>query len=77
MSNKLEAGVYQHFKGNLYQVVGEAKHSETGEELVVYRPMYGDQALWVRPKAMFIESVDVDGELKPRFAPVEADGRLM
>ena len=64
----LRPGIYKHYKGNLYQVVEVATHSETLEELVVYRPMYGEQALWVRPLAMFTEEVDVGGVMVPRFA---------
>ena len=52
------------------QVIGTATHSETGDTLVVYRPLYGDQALWVRPLAMFTETVERDGKVQPRFARV-------
>ncbi|MFP1681501.1 DUF1653 domain-containing protein [Alloalcanivorax sp. C16-1] len=61
-------GRYRHFKGNEYQVLGTATHSETGEALVVYRPLYGDGDLWVRPLAMFQETVLRDGQERPRFA---------
>ena len=50
--------VYRHFKGNRYYVEGVARDSETGEEMVVYRQLYGDRALWVRPKSMFLSEVD-------------------
>jgi hypothetical protein len=65
-------GIYEHYKKKRYQVIGVARHSETLEEMVVYRALYdseefGDQALWVRPKAMFLEEVDVDGVRVPRF----------
>ena len=63
---KLQAGIYQHYKGNLYQVFHVARHSET-EELVVYQCLYGDYSIWVRPLTMFIETVDVDGQPVPRF----------
>ncbi len=61
------AGRYRHYKGNEYTVVGVARHSETEEELVVYRQEYGDFGLWVRPKQMFVETVTVNGEAIPRF----------
>ncbi|WP_417385858.1 DUF1653 domain-containing protein [Gimesia sp.] len=70
----MKTGHYRHYKGNSYTVIGVARHSETDEELVVYRPEYGERGLWVRPKAMFLESVEVNGEQVPRFAylgPVE------
>ena len=63
----LKIGRYRHYKGNVYQVMGVAKHSEDETELVVYKPLYGDQRLWVRPLSMFIETVQVNGETKPRF----------
>ncbi|MGE3409109.1 MAG: DUF1653 domain-containing protein [Pirellulales bacterium] len=61
------AGRYRHYKGGEYTVLGVARHSETEEELVVYRPEYGEGGLWVRPKAMFLETVEVDGQTVPRF----------
>ncbi|MBR4700941.1 MAG: DUF1653 domain-containing protein [Oscillospiraceae bacterium] len=64
---ELKLGLYRHFKGNYYEVLGVARHSETGEELVVYRPLYGERGLWVRPLAMFTETVERDGKLMPRF----------
>jgi hypothetical protein len=60
-------GRYRHFKGGEYEVVGVARHSETDERLVVYRPLYGDGGLWVRPAAMFLEPVPHDGRTVPRF----------
>jgi hypothetical protein len=63
----LEIGRYRHYKGNEYEVIGVAKHSEDETELVVYRPLYGERALWVRPLSMFIETVKVNGETIPRF----------
>ena len=66
-------GRYRHYKGNDYTVLGVARHSETLEELVVYRQDYGDRGLWVRPAAMFAETVEVDGTCVPRFARI-ADG---
>ena len=66
----VKVGRYRHYKGNDYQVEGVATHSESGAQLVVYRPLYGDRALWVRPLDMFSEVVERDGELVPRFAYV-------
>lgn len=60
-------GRYRHHRGNEYEVIGIARHSETEEHLVVYRTLYGDHSLWVRPLGMFMESVTVDGQEKPRF----------
>lgn len=60
-------GRYRHYKGNEYTVVGVARHSETLEDMVVYRPEYGERALWVRPESMFLESVTIDGRQAPRF----------
>lgn len=64
----LKPGKYRHYKGNDYEVIGVAKHSEDESELVVYRPLYGEGRLWVRPLAMFIESVNLNGKTVPRFA---------
>lgn len=66
-SNEPAPGRYRHYKGNEYEVLGVARHSETDERLVVYRPLYGEGALWVRPLAMFLETVTVNGEPVPRF----------
>lgn len=63
----IAAGRYRHYKGNEYSVLGVARHSETLEELVVYRQEYGDRGLWVRPKRMFLELVMVAGQQVPRF----------
>lgn len=63
----MKLGRYRHYKGNEYIVIGDAKHSETLEEMVVYRPDYGERGLWVRPKAMFLETVNVAGQRVPRF----------
>ena len=60
-------GVYEHYKGQKYCVVGEAKHSETMEDLVVYRQLYAPYGLWVRPKDMFLETVIMEGNEMPRF----------
>ncbi|MEH6471833.1 MAG: DUF1653 domain-containing protein [Halopseudomonas sp.] len=63
----LQPGRYRHYKGNEYQVIGVARHSETEESLVVYRPLYGAGELWVRPLEMFLESVETDQGSQPRF----------
>lgn len=64
---EIKPGKYRHFKGNLYEVIGVARHSETQEEMVVYRALYGEHGLWVRPVAMWTEAVDRDGYHGPRF----------
>ena len=63
-------GLYRHYKGKDYRVVGVARHSETEEPLVVYQALYGERGLWIRPAAMFNETVEVDGKRVPRFARV-------
>jgi len=70
--NELKPGQYQHYKGNFYKVIGVAHHSETLEELVVYQALYdseefGKNALWVRPKDMFMENVTIKEKEVPRF----------
>jgi hypothetical protein len=67
-------GRYRHYKGNEYAVIGVARHSETEERLVVYRCLYGDFSLWVRPLAMFQETVVVDGREVPRFRQCDDEG---
>ena len=64
-------GCYRHYKGKHYEVIGVARHSESEEELVVYRCLYGDSSLWVRPVAMFLEEVLIEGQAMPRFARCE------
>ncbi|ALS97540.1 DUF1653 domain-containing protein [Lacimicrobium alkaliphilum] len=64
----VKPGRYRHYKGNDYQVLGVARHSEDETEFVVYRPLYGEGALWIRPLSMFTEEVEVEGKLVPRFA---------
>ena len=61
-------GRYRHYKGGEYEVIGVARHSETLEPLVVYRPLYNSSGWWVRPHAMFFESLTHEGVLQPRFA---------
>lgn len=65
-----EPGRYRHYKGNEYTVIGTARHSETLEEMVLYRQEYGDHGLWVRPKQMFSEVVKINGQEVPRFQPL-------
>lgn len=66
----IRTGRYRHYKRKEYTVLGTARHSETLEELVVYRQEYGDHGLWVRPQQMFLETVTVDGQEVPRFRPL-------
>lgn len=63
----VQPGRYRHYKGNDYEVIGVAKHSETEEIFVVYRALYGERDLWIRPAAMFLETVVVEGLPRPRF----------
>ena len=69
--SKLVGRTFRHFKGNLYRLEGFAKDSETLEEMVVYRALYGELGLWVRPAKMFFETVERDGRTTKRFEPVE------
>ena len=69
----LQQGRYRHYKGKDYIVLGVARHSETEEQLAVYRTDYGDRSLWVRPLAMFQETVEIDGHLRPRFQYVSPE----
>jgi hypothetical protein len=70
---EITPGRYRHYKGNEYTVLGVARHSETLEEFVVYRQEYGDLGLWVRPAAMFAETVTLDGTVVPRFAAIRVE----
>lgn len=63
----IRPGRYRHYKGNEYEVIDIARHSESEEEMVVYRKLYGDRSLWVRPLGMFLEDVLIDGRMVPRF----------
>jgi hypothetical protein len=67
----LKPGVYRHFKGNLYRLIGIASHSETLEPMAVYQALYGEKGLWVRPAAMWSEIVNKDGYCGPRFTFIE------
>ena len=71
MDEKVKPGIYRHYKGNLYRVMGVGRHSETLEEFVVYIALYdgefGKNSIWIRPLGMFLENVEVDGKKMPRF----------
>ena len=69
----ISPGLYRHYKGQLYQVFSVARHSETREWMVVYQALYGDFGWWVRPAAMFGETVVIEGKEQPRFAKVAAE----
>lgn len=69
----LQTGLYRHYKGQQYRVLGVARHSETEEELVIYQALYGEYGLWARPLSMFRESVQVDGEQLPRFSLISVE----
>ena len=64
-------GLYRHYKGKNYRVIAQATHSETLEQMVVYQALYGEGGMWVRPLAMFLEDVTIEGVIQPRFALVE------
>jgi hypothetical protein len=64
-------GRYRHYKGGLYEVVDTVRHSETCEPMTLYRALYGENGLWVRPAAMFLETVNIDGVVQPRFTRIE------
>ncbi|WP_336943991.1 DUF1653 domain-containing protein [Acinetobacter modestus] len=69
----LQRGIYQHYKGQIYQIFNVARHSETEEQLVVYQCLYGDYSMWVRPLSMFVETVELeDGQVIPRFKLIQA-----
>ncbi len=70
---KLEKGLYRHYKGNLYEVILTAQHSETEEWMVVYKALYGDKGIWVRPYDMFTENVEVEGKKISRFEKIEGE----
>ena len=71
MSEAIKPGKYRHYKGNEYQVICMATHSETLEPMVVYQALYGEKGIWVRPARMWNELVEVNGQTVLRFAPVE------
>ncbi len=72
MSQTIPQGIYRHYKGSLYQVLHTAQHSETEETLIVYRCLYGEYDVWVRPLSMFSEIVMIDGKEVPRFELIKA-----
>lgn len=73
MNVKLKEGIYRHYKGNLYEVLMTAQHSETEEWMVVYRALYAQRGIWVRPYEMFVEKVESDGMIVPRFEKLEGE----
>ena len=73
MDSSIPPGRYRHYKGKDYHVLGCARHSETEEEFVVYRALYGAGGLWIRPKSMFVETVRVGSQNLPRFSLLEPD----
>ena len=66
-AQNLKRGIYSHYSGRLYEVVGVARHSESLEEMVVYQAQYGEKDIWVRPLSMFVESLEIKGVMTPRF----------
>jgi hypothetical protein len=71
MNEKIALGKYRHFKGNDYEVIALAKHSETLEDMVVYRALYGEMGIWVRPASMWQEMITRDGKTFRRFEKIE------
>lgn len=69
-------GLYRHYKGLMYEVIDTARHSETLEPMTLYRALYGERGLWVRPAAMFEETVVIDGQIQPRFRRMEDSSEL-
>ena len=70
----IQLGIYRHYKGNKYEVIGFAKHSETLEEMVIYRALYGENGTWVRPLSMWENLIEVDGKTVKRFE-LDDDGK--
>ncbi len=70
-AKSIKLGIYEHYKKNRYQVLGVAVHSETLEELIIYKALYGEGLTWVRPLEMFFEEVEIEGKMIPRFTFVE------
>lgn len=67
MNAKIKKGIYQHYKGNYYEIIDSARHTETLEEFVIYRALYGNHELWIRPLAMFLQDVEIHGIRTKRF----------
>jgi hypothetical protein len=63
----MKTGIYEHYKGNRYEVIDTVRHSESEELMVLYRALYGDEGLWVRPYPMFFEEIEIDKKAVPRF----------
>jgi len=76
MTERIPLGLYRHYKGQNYSVVGFARHSETEELMVLYVPLYGDGGYWVRPLSMFMEAIELDGKQVPRFEYLGIDETL-
>jgi len=68
---QLKKGLYRHYKGNMYEVYMTVQHSETEEWMVVYKALYGEQGMWVRPYEMFVEKIEVEGRMINRFSKVD------
>ncbi|KLT72355.1 hypothetical protein PL75_08825 [Neisseria arctica] len=71
MNHSIRPGIYRHYKGQLYEVIGTARHSENEEIMVIYRALYGEYGLWIRPLAMFAENITHEGLVTPRFACIK------
>ena len=68
----IRLGRYRHYKGNMYEVIGVVRHSESLEPMVLYRPLYNDSGQWVRPYVMFVESIEFEGLVQPRFQFIDS-----
>ena len=69
--NTIQKGKYRHYKGHLYELIGTARHSETLEDMAIYKALYGDFGIWVRPLKMFLEDIDINGKIQKRFEFLE------
>lgn len=77
MSPVFKKGIYEHYKGKLYEVIDSAKHSETLEEMIVYRALYDDYRLWTRPLEMFFEDIEINGVTRERFRYLGPDLKVV